>query len=102
MEGEVPQQAGNNHPTSIPACVGRTLDGCIKVSATWQYSERRARAVGAPELITIAEYATARPARKPRRTECGDRAPYRTQHRAPFGRTLNAAGIPCGPVYSID
>ncbi|MCX7319497.1 MAG: CoA transferase, partial [Hyphomicrobiales bacterium] len=34
MEGEVPQQAGNNHPTSIPTGVFKTSDGYINIATT--------------------------------------------------------------------
>ena len=33
MSGEVPGQAGNNHPTSIPTGVFRTSDGYINIAA---------------------------------------------------------------------
>ena len=34
--GEVPRQAGNNHPTSIPTGVFKTSDGYINIAATGQ------------------------------------------------------------------
>ena len=47
-EGEVPGQAGNNHPTSIPTGVFKTKDGHINIatagSTMWQ---RLCRAIGA-------------------------------------------------------
>ncbi len=33
MEGDVPQQAGNDHPTSIPTGVFPTADGHINIAA---------------------------------------------------------------------
>src|SRR5438445_9275581 len=58
--GEVPPQAGNNHPTSIPTGVFKTRDGHINVAAVggtlW---ERLCRAIGAKDLIDRPEYATA-------------------------------------------
>jgi crotonobetainyl-CoA:carnitine CoA-transferase CaiB-like acyl-CoA transferase len=33
-EGEVPQQAGNNHPTSIPTGVFKTKDGYLNIAAS--------------------------------------------------------------------
>ena len=32
--GEVPKQAGNNHPTSIPTGVFKTADGHINIAST--------------------------------------------------------------------
>ena len=34
MKGEVPKQAGNNHPTSIPTGVFKTTDGHINIAAS--------------------------------------------------------------------
>jgi crotonobetainyl-CoA:carnitine CoA-transferase CaiB-like acyl-CoA transferase len=52
IEGEVPGQAGNFHPTSIPTGVYRTKDGHINIAVfgtkIW---ERFCHALGAPEWI---------------------------------------------------
>ena len=32
IDGEVPEQAGNNHPTSIPTGVFKTADGYINIA----------------------------------------------------------------------
>jgi crotonobetainyl-CoA:carnitine CoA-transferase CaiB-like acyl-CoA transferase len=53
IEGEIPGQAGNFHPTSIPTGVYKTSDGFINIAVfggkIW---ERFAEAMGAPEWIT--------------------------------------------------
>lgn len=53
VDGEIPAQAGNFHPTSIPTGVYRTKDGHINIAVfggkIW---ERFAEAMGAPEWIT--------------------------------------------------
>jgi crotonobetainyl-CoA:carnitine CoA-transferase CaiB-like acyl-CoA transferase len=53
VDGEIPTQAGNFHPTSIPTGVYRTKDGHINIAVfggkIW---ERFAEAMGAPEWIT--------------------------------------------------
>jgi len=53
IDGEVPGQAGNFHPTSIPTGVYRTSDGFINIAVfggkIW---ERFCEAMGAPEWIT--------------------------------------------------
>ncbi len=60
MAGEVPKQAGNNHPTSAPTGVYKTSDGYINIATTgtkmWQ---RMCEALGAPELIKRPEYVSA-------------------------------------------
>ena len=53
IDGEIPGQAGNFHPTSIPTGVYRTKDGYINIAVfggkIW---ERFCEALGAPEWIT--------------------------------------------------
>jgi len=53
IDGEIPGQAGNFHPTSIPTGVYRTRDGHINIAVfggkIW---ERFCHALGAPEWIT--------------------------------------------------
>src|SRR4249919_541045 len=53
IDGEIPGQAGNFHPTSIPTGVYKTQDGHINIAVfggkIW---ERFAEAMGAPEWIT--------------------------------------------------
>jgi crotonobetainyl-CoA:carnitine CoA-transferase CaiB-like acyl-CoA transferase len=54
--GEVPRQAGNNHPTSIPTGVFKTADGHINIAATGQRIwERLCRAIGAESLLADAD-----------------------------------------------
>src|SRR5438270_4591254 len=66
-EGQVARQAGNNHPTSIPTGVFATRDGHINIATTGQKIwDRCAQAIGAPDLPTRPEYATA-PARSKNR-----------------------------------
>src|SRR5262245_30539104 len=59
MKGEVPKQAGNNHPTSIPTGVYKTRDGYMNIAASghkiWL---RLCEAIGAPDLATHPDYAT--------------------------------------------
>ena len=60
MDKDVAQQAGNDHPTSIPTGVFKTSDGYINIATTggriWQ---RFSEALGAPDLPSRPEYATA-------------------------------------------
>jgi formyl-CoA transferase len=52
INGEVPKQAGNNHPTSIPTGVFKTADGHINIAAAGQHIwERFCNALETPELI---------------------------------------------------
>jgi crotonobetainyl-CoA:carnitine CoA-transferase CaiB-like acyl-CoA transferase len=101
---EVPGQAGNDHPTSIPTGVFATADGYINIAAAGNAIYRRlCDAIARPDLATQPEYATdkARSAnRKALNTEI--EAVTRTRKSADWIDTLNAAGVPCGPIYKMD
>jgi crotonobetainyl-CoA:carnitine CoA-transferase CaiB-like acyl-CoA transferase len=52
MEHEVPPQAGNNHPTSIPTGVFKTKDGYINIASAGQAIwERFCKAIEAEEFL---------------------------------------------------
>src|SRR5215471_14659572 len=102
--GEVPQQAGNNHPTSIPTGVFKTADGHINIASTGQKIwERFCNTLGAPELIKQPEYATAA-ARSKNRDALNAEIDAHTVKRtsADWVERLNEAGVPSGPIFSID
>src|SRR6187455_2705559 len=104
MEKDVAKQAGNNHPTSIPTGVFKTSDGYINIATTGgRIWERCAQAIGAPELVTNPDYATA-PARSKNRHALNATIDKLTQKKntETWVNELNAAGVPCGPIYSID
>jgi crotonobetainyl-CoA:carnitine CoA-transferase CaiB-like acyl-CoA transferase len=89
MKGEVPGQAGNNHPTSIPTGVYRTRDGYMNIAVSGhRIWVRFCEAIGAPELLTHPDYSS---------------AAQRSKHRdALHAEQLNNAGVPTGPINSID
>jgi len=101
---EVPKQAGNNHPTSIPTGVFKTADGHINIATTGQKIwERFAHAVDASHLLQREEYATAA-ARSKNRDALNAEIDQITARKssAEWLEELNKAGVPCGPIYSID
>ena len=58
---EVPEQAGNDHPTTIPTGVFKTRDGHINIaSAGDEIFGRLCRALDAPELAEHPDYRTGR------------------------------------------
>lgn len=104
MEQDVAGQAGNNHPTSIPTGVFKTLDGFINIATTGgKIWERCAQTIGAPELVVDPAYATA-PARSKNRDALNAAIEARTATKSTseWVHAFNAAGVPCGPIYSID
>jgi crotonobetainyl-CoA:carnitine CoA-transferase CaiB-like acyl-CoA transferase len=59
MAKEIPQQAGNDHPTSIPTGVYPTADGYINIAAGEQIMWKRlCNVLEAPDLYAKAEFAT--------------------------------------------
>jgi len=104
INGEVAPQAGNNHPTSIPTGVFKTADGYINIAATGQRIwERCCNALEMPELIGHPDYKTGADRSKHRdalNAEIGERTVKRTS--ADWVERFNTAGVPCGPIYTID
>jgi len=100
---EVPPQAGNDHPTAIPTGVFKTADGYINIAASGKLYERLCKALGAPELFTHPDFSEYRLRSKNRialNAEIGKHTVKRTS--AEWIEQLNAAGVPCGPIYTID
>jgi formyl-CoA transferase len=101
---EVAKQAGNNHPTSIPTGVFKTKDGHINIASTGQVIwERMCHAIAAPELIEHPDYKTSA-ARSDNRDALNADIEKHTKDRpsAEWIDIFNKAGVPCGPIYSID
>ena len=103
MAGEVAAQAGNNHPTGAPTGVFKTQDGHVNVAPTPVMWKRFCKAIKREDLIDHPDYATPK-----------DRAQNRDRLNGVIGEItmtmtskalvelLNEAGIPCGPIYTID
>jgi crotonobetainyl-CoA:carnitine CoA-transferase CaiB-like acyl-CoA transferase len=104
MAGEVPPQAGNNHPTGIPTGVFETRDGHINIAAAGdEIYERFCKAIERPDLLTDPRFATARARSDHRDTLMEVLMPVtRQKASADWVALLNKAGVPCGPIYRID
>jgi formyl-CoA transferase len=104
MDKDVAPQAGNDHPTSIPTGVFKTSDGYINIATTggriWQ---RFCEALGAPDMVNRPEYATG-PDRSKNRKQINAEINKYTEKKSSetWVKEFNAAGVPCGPIYSID
>ena len=104
MEHEVPPQAGNNHPTSIPTGVFKTKDGYINIASAGQAIwERFCKAVEAEEFLSDPRYANGA-ARSQHRDALNAAIETYTQRydSEELIALLNKAGVPCGPIYTID
>jgi crotonobetainyl-CoA:carnitine CoA-transferase CaiB-like acyl-CoA transferase len=103
-EGEVPKQAGNNHPLYIPTGAFRTADGHINIGASGQMIwERFAPAIDAPELLADPRFISAalRSENRDVLTAEIERHLVSADSETWIER-LNAAGVPCGRIYSVD
>jgi len=101
---DVPKQAGNNHPTSIPTGVFKTADGHINIASTGQVMwERTCRSIDAPELIDHPDYKTGA-LRSKNRDPLNEIINRQTAKKtsAEWIDIFNKVGVPCGPIYSID
>jgi formyl-CoA transferase len=103
MKGDVPKQAGNNHPTGAPTGTFRTNDGYINLAPTPPMWRRFCTAIGRPDLIDHPDYAAPSVRRKNRAAlNALLEAITSTETSAALIDKMNAAGIPCGPIYTID
>ena len=103
MAGEVAGQAGNNHPTGAPTGVFRTADGYVNIAPTPVMWKRFCKAIAREDLVDHPNYATPK-ARRNHRDELNHLIGEisKTMTTGALVERLNAAGIPCGPIYSID
>ena len=104
MSGEVPQQVGNDHPTSMPTSAYKTADGYMNVAATgtkmWQ---RVCEAIGRMDLFEHPDFKTAEGRAKNRQALNGAlNEGFAKKTSAEWVEILNAGGVPCGPIYRMD
>jgi crotonobetainyl-CoA:carnitine CoA-transferase CaiB-like acyl-CoA transferase len=103
IDGEIPGQAGNFHPTSIPTGVYRTSDGHINIAVfggkIW---ERFAQAMGAPEWITDQRSKT-KASRSVHRDWLNAEIEQRLVRNTSdyWIATLNEAGVACGRINNV-
>ncbi len=104
MKGEVAGQAGNDHPTGIPTGAFPTADGAVNIAASSGRQWRRfCEALERPDWLSKPEWSsmTGRSAdREAINAAIG--ALTRTQPSAHWTALFADAGIPCGPINTID
>jgi crotonobetainyl-CoA:carnitine CoA-transferase CaiB-like acyl-CoA transferase len=104
VEGHVPGQAGNDHPTSIPTGVFPTADGYVNIAAAGNVIwTRLCEALGEPSLATQPEYATGA-LRSNNRAALNELLAGLTRRHGSIELIdlLNKAGVPCGPIYKMN
>jgi len=104
VNGDVPGQAGNDHPTSIPTGVFPTKDGHINIAASGQVIWRRfCECLGAQEMFANEDYKTDSLRSKNRKQINADIGAYTKKCGSKeLVDLLSKAGVPCGPIYAID
>ena len=104
VDEEVPKQAGNNHPTSIPTGVFQTSDGHINIAvageATWA---RFCKSMNKAEWQENPDYNSAKQ-RSENRDQLNALISEVTQTRSSedWINAFTETGVPCGPIYTID
>ena len=104
IDGEVAQQAGNFHPTSIPTGVYKARDGYLNIavfgSKIW---ERFCHILGAPEWINDERYQD-KPSRSAHRETLNAEINRRlAEHdRAHWIERLNEGGVACGLINNMQ
>ncbi|MCO6415628.1 CoA transferase [Siccirubricoccus sp. KC 17139] len=103
MDGEVPGQAGNDHPVNIPMGVFPTADKPINIAASssklW---EAFCKAAGHEEWLEVPEWKTPKGRSADRaRVNATIAEVTRTRPSEWWVLKLEEAGIPCGPVNNI-
>lgn len=102
-DGEIPVQMGNDHPTSSPMGLFAAADGMLNLGASGEGNWKRfCAAVDRPMWLEDQEFANEHLRVKNRkRLNVEIQQVFQRETVDHWVHTLNAAGVPCGPVYSI-
>jgi formyl-CoA transferase len=101
---DVPGQAGNDHPTSIPTGVFPTSDGHINIAAAGKHIYKRfCQTLGLDHLLEDPLFAEDASRSKNRIAINKIISEVTRQHSsADLIAMLNKAGVPCGPINRMD
>ncbi len=103
MEGEVPGQAGNAHPTIVPTGTFETADGFVNISPGPAMWERFCTVLDAAQLTRNPAYRTYADRQRNRAELVKDIEKLtRKKDSATWVHLLNRAGVPCGPILGVD
>jgi crotonobetainyl-CoA:carnitine CoA-transferase CaiB-like acyl-CoA transferase len=104
VDHQVPAPAGNHHPTGVPMGCFPTADGWVNLGAPGGRLWRSlCDVLGLPDLPADPRFDSAAKRSADREMLNGllaDR--LRTRSTTAWVEALNAAGVPCGPVYRMD
>ncbi len=104
MDGEVPPQVGNDHPTSMPTSAYKTKDGHINVAASGEGMwASLCKAIGREEMLADPDFKGGKKRAENRaRLNSILNESLSRKTGAEWIEILNKAGIPCGPIYKVD
>ena len=104
IKKEVARQAGNDHPTGIPTGVFPTSDGHINIAAaSGRVWLRLCDAIGKPEWKEKTEWNTGAKRSADRKTINAALSDVtRQKPSAHWVELFEEAGVPCGPINTID
>ncbi len=103
-EKQIAGQAGNNHPTSVPTGVFKTLDGSINLAVAGETIWKRfAEAIDKEEWLQMEEFKDAKSRLKNRDylNQLIEEVTI-TKTSNEWVEMLEKVGVPCGPINSID
>jgi len=103
QDGEIPETAGNDHPTIRPQGMFRAADGYFNIATVPPMWSKFCRALGLAHLETDPLFASpkARVANSARLNDVIEALTV-TQPMAVWIEKLNAVGIPSGPIYRMN
>lgn len=104
IDRKVPKSTGNEHPLTVPTGVFATSDGYINLAAIGNTMWKRlCLALEAPQLLDEPGFATD-PERVSNRARVNAAvgAVFKTRTTADWTERLLKAGVPCGPIYTVD
>jgi len=103
MSGDVAKQVGNDHPTGVPTGTFKTKDGHVNIAPTPPMWKKFCGVIGRDDLAEHPDYATPK-ARRAHRQALHELIDHETEKAdsATWIERFNRAGIPSGPIYSID
>jgi crotonobetainyl-CoA:carnitine CoA-transferase CaiB-like acyl-CoA transferase len=104
MKHEVPKQAGNDHPTTVPTGLFRTRDGLMNLAGGGQEMWNRiVETLGIQEQAKDPAFATDKTrAQNREKTNALLQSVLETDTSENWIARLNKAGVPSGPVYAMD
>jgi crotonobetainyl-CoA:carnitine CoA-transferase CaiB-like acyl-CoA transferase len=103
VDGVVPKQVGNEHPSGVPTNCYKTKDGYVNVAPIPSMWPRLCKALGRDEWIDDPDFATREVRRKRRKEVNGLIAEIIAgMDSATVLAKLEAAEVPAGPIYTIE